>query len=58
VTFHAYHKIEEHHALLSQALSNFSQDSWKVIERQNSGSDFPSDFSVIKVGVTHHGQSH
>lgn len=49
VTFHKYHKVDDHFRFLQAALVKFSSNSWKLIERENPGSRFPSDFSVIRI---------
>lgn len=49
VKFIGYHPVEHHHFIIKDELSNYSRYSWKIMDRFNPGTEFPSDFSLIKV---------
>ncbi|XP_066916313.1 membrane-bound transcription factor site-1 protease-like [Clytia hemisphaerica] len=49
VKFSGYHNTDQYYPLLTNLLAKFSQKSWKVVERSNPGSQYPSDFSLLKI---------
>ena len=51
MSFNGYFSEKERSSLIRDALANVSTEGWKVVPRQNPASEYPSDFSLIEVGI-------
>ena len=49
VVFNGYFSSSTRDEFVLAALDSSSVDSWKIIPRHNPASDYPSDFSLVKV---------
>lgn len=47
VTFNGYYKHKARANYINAALNGSGVHNWKILERQNPASDFPSDFDVV-----------
>lgn len=47
VMFNGYYKNQARANYIETALNNTGLKRWKIVERENPASDFPSDFDVI-----------
>lgn len=49
VTFNGYYLNETRYNYISAALRNSGVENWKILDRKNAASKFPSDFDVLFV---------
>lgn len=49
MTFNGYHTADIRAKFIATALSSCLSSGWKIIERQNLASVYPSDFDIIKI---------
>lgn len=51
MVFNGYYSTSARDGFVVAALGSSSVDSWKIIPRHNPASDYPSDFSLVKVSL-------
>lgn len=51
VTFNGYYLNDTRHNFISAALKDSAIGSWKILERNNAASKYPSDFDVLFVNI-------
>ncbi len=49
VAFHGYHSAAARAKFIRAALNLFGTSDWKIIERQNLATDYPSDFDLLRI---------
>lgn len=49
VTFNGYYLNETRHNYISAALRSTGIGNWKILDRKNAASQYPSDFDVLFV---------
>ena len=49
VVFNGYYSTSARDGYVMTALDSSAVNSWKIIPRHNPASDYPSDFSLVKV---------
>lgn len=49
VTFHGYYLNETRYNYISAALKSSGVENWKILDRKNAASKYPSDFDVLIV---------
>lgn len=49
VTFNGYYLNETRHNYISAALRSSGVENWKILDRKNAASKYPSDFDVLIV---------
>ena len=49
VVFNGYYSTSARDGYVMAALDSSAVNSWKIIPRHNPASDYPSDFSLVKV---------
>ena len=55
VAFDGYYSTSIRHEYVKSALETTALQKWKIMARNNPASDYPSDFSLVKVGWLSHG---
>ena len=53
VVFNGYYSTSARDGYVMAALDSSAVNSWKIIPRHNPASDYPSDFSLVKVCIQH-----
>lgn len=49
MTFKSYHSSSVRANIIRDALCNFGSTEWKIVDRQNLASGYPSDFDLLKI---------
>lgn len=51
VTFNGYYLNETRHNYISAALRSAGVENWRILDRNNAASKYPSDFDVLFVNI-------